>query len=408
MVSDVAPCCTVAVVFRRIGPYHQARLEALAGQTRTVAIELSPLDATYDWAPVQSEGRYQRVPLYAGSDSGNAPRSLGASLRDSLDELVPTAVAVPGWSNPGALAAISWCVQRRVPVIVMSESARHDACRVWWKERAKRKVVGLCSAGLVGGQLHAMYLSDLGMPQERIFTGYDVVDNGYYMREAEAARAATPFWRSRLALPEQYFLACSRFVQKKNITTLLSAYASYRQQAGGMAWKLVLVGDGVLRPQILGVLEDLGLEGEVVLPGFIQYDVLPVYYGLASVFVHASATEQWGLVVNEAMAAGLPVLVSDRCGCVPELVRNGGNGFTFDPFDLEHMAGLMLTMSSENTDLDAMGRLSRQMISHWGPARFASAMMDAVECALAAPTPQAKAVDRAFLGLLARSALGDV
>ncbi len=66
-----------------------------------------------------------------------------------------------------------------------------------------------------------------------------------------------------------------------------------------------------------------------ILPGFKPYDELPVYYALANAFVHASTSEQWGLVVNEAIATGLPVIVSNRCGCAPELVN--GNGFTFDP-----------------------------------------------------------------------------
>jgi 1,2-diacylglycerol 3-alpha-glucosyltransferase len=59
--------------------------------------------------------------------------------------------------------------------------------------------------------------------------------------------------------------------------------------------------------------------------------------GLASAFIQASTTEQWGLVVNEAMASGLPVLVSERCGCAPDLVKNGVNGYTFDPYDIKEI-----------------------------------------------------------------------
>ncbi len=80
-------------------------------------------------------------------------------------------------------------------------------------------------------------------------------------------------------------------------------------------WDLVLLGDGPLKPTLLKLISSLGLESCVHLPGFKQYDELPVYLGLAETFIHASTTEQWGLVVNEAMASGLPVLVSNRCGC---------------------------------------------------------------------------------------------
>src|SRR5262249_59830905 len=105
----------------------------------------------------------------------------------------------------------------------------------------------------------------------------------------------------------------------------------YRAAAGTAAWKLVLLGEGEQRAKLEGLRDALGLRNDVSMPGFKQYDELPAYYGLASAFVHTSTTEQWGLVVNEAMAAGLPVLVSERCGCGPDLVREGVNGFTFDP-----------------------------------------------------------------------------
>src|SRR5207244_4064698 len=101
----------------------------------------------------------------------------------------------------------------------------------------------------------------------------------------------------------------------KNLPRLLEAFAGYRRLAGDAAWELVLLGDGPLRPELVALLKDLELDGHVLLPGFKQYDELPAYYGLAGAFIHASTTEQWGLVVNEAMASGLPVLVSDRCGC---------------------------------------------------------------------------------------------
>ena len=107
-------------------------------------------------------------------------------------------------------------------------------------------------------------------------------------------------------------------------------------------WSLVLLGDGPLKSDLCRLISDLRLDACVHLPGFKQYHELPVYYGLASAFVHASTTEQWGLVVNEAMASGLPVLVSNRCGCAQDLVKEGVNGFTFDPCNVEQLAQLML------------------------------------------------------------------
>ena len=160
-------------------------------------------------------------------------------------------------------------------------------------------------------------------------------------------RAGDPSFRTRFGLPQRFFLASNRFLPKKNLPGLLRAFAQYRTAAGADPWDLVLLGDGPLRPDVERLIADIGLAGAVHLPGFKQYPELPAYYGLAGAFVHASTSEQWGLVVNEAMAAGLPVLVSDRCGCAPDLVAEGINGFTFPPEDHVRLAGLMSEVAAQ-------------------------------------------------------------
>ena len=211
---------------------------------------------------------------------------------------------------------------------------------VFWREWLKRRIVRLFAAALVGGAPQAAYARELGMPEEAIFQGYDAVDNVYFAEQAARVRDMAEVERARLDLPVRFFLAASRFVAKKNLFRLLDAYAAYRQRAGAGAWHLVLLGDGALRAQIESRIVRLDLIGRVMLPGFKQYEELPAWYGLARAFVHASTTEQWGLVVNEAMASGLPVLVSERCGC-PRPGRGRHQRLHLDPYDVEALAGLM-------------------------------------------------------------------
>ena len=121
-------------------------------------------------------------------------------------------------------------------------------------------------------------------------------------------------------------------------------------------------------------------------------------------FVHASTTEQWGLVVNEAMASGLPVMVSNRCGCVFDLVREGCNGFAFDPYDVEQLARLMLRVGEmEDEERTQMGDVSRRIIAGWGPDRFARGLGEAIECAMRVGPIRAGLLDRLLLrGLILR------
>ncbi|HZZ86329.1 MAG TPA: glycosyltransferase [Anaeromyxobacteraceae bacterium] len=295
----------------------------------------------------------------------------------ALDRENPVAVGVNGWGFPEARAALGWCRGRGRIAVLMSDSQETDAPRHPLKELVKRWIVAQCDSALVAGRSHAAYLQKLGMPKERIALGYDVVDNDHFARGAEQARTDVGA-RGRLGLPERYFLASARFVEKKNLAGLLHAYAHYRHLSGGEAWDLVLLGDGPLRRQLGTLQAELGVAASVRFAGFKQYPELPAYYGLASAFVLASTSEPWGLVVNEAMAAGLPVLVSERCGAA-ELVRDGENGWRFDPRDPEHLGALMLRLTRLGGELDAFGRASRRIVADYGPDRFARGFLEAVE-----------------------------
>jgi glycosyltransferase involved in cell wall biosynthesis len=134
----------------------------------------------------------------------------------------------------------------------------------------------------------------------------------------------------------------------------------------------------------------------VHLPGFKQYDELPAYYALANAFVHASTTEQWGLVVNEAIASGLPVIVSDRCGCAPELVN--GNGFTFDPTNEHELAARLLEMASlSDQEQKHLGDNSYRIAANFAPERFGEGLGRATSVAMGVPQKRFGVMDRALL-----------
>ena len=393
----------IAVLFHRLGPYHHARLAAAAKYSDLTAVEFSSIDQTYAWDQVKGLPEFQQITLFDDADvDTKLPTELANHITATLNNSRPDVVAIPGWSSRGALAVLSWCNRKSVPSVVMSDSTAHDEIRSVWKEMIKRKVIRLFSTGLVGGKPHINYLVSLGMPHERIFTGYDVVDNDFFSIRSDDARYNADALRARLALPQSFFLASNRFIEKKNLPHLIGAYAQYQKQVGAIAWKLVLLGDGPLKPKLQDLIRQHDLSQWVLMPGFKQYDELPIYYGLAGAFIHASTTEQWGLVVNEAMAAGLPVIVSERCGCAPDLVENGRNGFTFDPYDVDALTHLMLKISSDDCDRAAMGQASREIIARWTPQTFAENLCKAVRAAMSTPRPTANLLDRILLWALMR------
>jgi glycosyltransferase involved in cell wall biosynthesis len=389
----------VAVIFHHIGPYHHARLNAAADRLSVTGIEWSAKghDA---WGAPATPARYQKLSLFPEATE-QYPRKAERqrAFSSALEKTNPDVVAVNGWNNFGSLIAANYCVGRRIPMVVMSESSRQDEARTWWKEAIKRRIVGLYSAALVGGERHVEYLVKLGMPRERIFTGYDVVENDYFRRRAEEVRRQEPEVKKQHCLPENYFLASSRFIEKKNLTWLIRAYAEYRQksQSGAKAmWDLVLLGDGPLRETLKSQISTLKLNEHVHLPGFKPYEELPVYYGLAKTFVHASTSEQWGLVVNEAIASGLPVIVSNRCGCAPELVN--GNGLTFGPTNEHELtAGLLQMTSLPDQERKHLGDTSYKIAANFTPERFGESLERAARVAMDGPQKTFGVMDRALL-----------
>jgi len=370
-------------------------------------VERASTSALYAWNSPQLPEGMQRVVLSTAKYASD-PSEVLAAIESKVGPFKPEAVAVPGWSSQMALALASWAVARGIPVIAMSETNPWDFDRKWGTEFLKRRIFEYFTAGQCTSDGQADYLHALGLPKEAIFRGYNVVDNDYFRRTADAAKGAPmPVGNDGLPLPEaargRYFLASNRFIPKKNLAVMLDAYARFRTNRGDDPddWPLVLLGDGDLREALERQRDALGLARHVHMPGFRQYDELPSYYGTAGCFVHASTIEQWGLVVNEAMAAALPVIVSDRCGCAPVLVRNGVNGFTFPPSDVAALTEAMGKIAALKDD-SGMRQASLSLVAECAPDRFGDGMAAAARYAVAAPRARPSLMARAVLAFAMR------
>jgi glycosyltransferase involved in cell wall biosynthesis len=375
----------IAVLFNQFGPYHYARLNALGKRAQTYGIEFFSKSDTYKWdsSGLANNISFIKKTLFDVEDPSTISKDLlKKELFEILNEISPDCVAINGWSESGAFVALKWCLLNKKHAIAMSASTEFDTRRFLIKEAIKKRIVRKFSAAVVGGSPHKEYMHKLGLKRSHIFDKYDVVDNDYFLSAARNIRANPGLYQERLSLPQNYFLASARFVQKKNLERLIKAFSIYESKRQNQAWSLVLIGDGELQPLIIKLIEDLKIQEKVVMPGFKQYNELPYYYALAKVFIHASTSEQWGLVVNEAMASALPVLISDRCGCAQDLVKPGVNGLIFDPFSVEDIAEKMLLISSEKNNLNQMSSESLEIISDYTPDSFAKNLILAAEKAL--------------------------
>jgi len=369
----------IALLFSNYGPYHIARLDSLGDKFSTkhlqaIGIELSRSEQRYPW---QTKLDNLTLPIISVIQNSSLEETklirLIKELISTLREVNPTFLAISGYFNPSMLAALFWCRRNNKPTILFSETTEIDFKRVWWKEKIKSLIVKQFKAALVGGEPHKRYLIKLGMREDAIFVGYDVVGNDTFNPEIIRGLSSP--------LNKPFFLTINRFISKKNLPFIINSYAQYREQVKENAWDLVLCGDGELRPQIEKQITKLNLQKVVHLTGFLQQEEMLPYFANAGCFVHGSTMEQWGLVVNEAMAAALPVLVSDRCGCFEDLIIEGINGFGFDPDNSQQLTNLMLKMSAANFDRQQMGDAAFQHIQNYSPKRFADGLAKAVEFA---------------------------
>lgn len=353
--------------FQSLRPDYSVKVMALSAREQLREWGLSKQNLGFDYVEAFSEESLENL-----NSRAQAERVIQWLMSED-----PAVVVITGYFLAGMRAAARWARFHKRLSIYIGDSQWGDRRRNpvkewikgWWARRHY-------DAAFAAGERAAAYLQMMGFPREKIWTGYDVVDNRAFAAGAEVARQDAPMLRGRLNLPEKFFLFVGRFAPEKNLLRLVEAYASYRHAAGTDAWGLVLVGGGPQEQLLRQKVE--GIPG-VLFAGSHRSDELGLYYGLASCLILPSVSETWGLVVNEAMAAGLPVIVSHRCGCVAELVRPGFNGYVVDPLDVDGMARTMAVMSSTLVDCISMGAASRRIVALYTPETWANSLADCIE-----------------------------
>jgi glycosyltransferase involved in cell wall biosynthesis len=203
--------------------------------------------------------------------------------------------------------------------------------RPLWKRILKKVLLRNFLRGtwaLYVGEQSRRYWESYGIPTARLFFAPHCVDNEFWSSKARELIPKRDQMRKSFGIDDDapVVLFCGKFIPKKQPLKLLEAYSQVRKEFP--CW-LLMVGDGQLRAEVERQIRECGITS-VGLPGFLNQDELPAAYAAADIFVLPSAfNETWGLVVNEAMNFGLPIVVSDQVGCSMDLVKEGWNGFSF-------------------------------------------------------------------------------
>lgn len=382
------------MIYSKFAPFHVARLRAASDEARRngdrlSAVELADFQADYGWAAIMQATGFEYRCLFPGEDYW---RVRGGDLRrkllEELDRIRPDVAMVPGWSAREARVTLAWCLRNGVPRVLVSDSQPDDRPQSRLRLWVKRRLVRLCQAGFVGGTPHARFLDSLGIPADRCYPGCTVADNEWFQRRAG------PRYAGREPGAPIRLLSCTRLIAAKN---LLPSLVALSREPGDWIW--TIAGHGPLQKEIERTIGELGLGDRVQLVGRVPYEHLPSLYYSADVYLQPSISEPWGLAVNEAMACGLPVILSDRCGCREDLVRDGENGFLFDPLAPDGLANALARARSARARWVEMGRASQRLVAGWGLELYARSFWRA--CRTARDVPRSVRADRIAARLVA-------
>jgi 1,2-diacylglycerol 3-alpha-glucosyltransferase len=408
------------VLWSQYGPYHFARVAALKShaETQTIhALEIASRTSDYQWS--RSGATVNLITLFPGAVVERLSFwRVFLRTRRSFAQLKLDVCFLPSYSPKQPLAALLAAKSLGIRTVMMTEShmgtRKSRALGTWFK----RRLVGMFDSALVGGRPQRSYVESLGLPDKNIFLGYDVVDNDYFAQRADEVRLEAAQYRAKYDLPQRYFLSLGRFVAKKNLQTLIRAYRRFLDTANDPQTHLVMVGSGEEETNLRMLCDELRLpvynkmsaridiresctgnsKPGVHFYGFRQIEENPIFYALADAFILPSTVEEWGLVVNEAMSCGLPVVVSEKAGCAEDLLRaghppganNGGagianlrqNGFTFDPKSVASLTEALLALGADAPLRLHMGQASRAIVADYSCEKFAEGALLAAQTAL--------------------------
>lgn len=401
----------VGILFEDFGPYHRARIEAFSERLTTEGVHLNAFrmyssSSDYSWNQC-IPSNVNCITLCSHSKANVNPLIVAFNFFKTLINLNIKVVFLPSYSPLPNLLCFFVAKILRCKTVLMTES--------WLGCESKNKFVGILKriiiphfdSALVGGIAQKDYLLYYGFSNDSIFYGYNIIDVKYFESQSDFYVNSTFLNES---LPSSYFLNLGRFVQKKNLHTLIEAYSLFLSRMKSIDFirlaspqplhfqllpSLVIVGEGEMFSDLLLKAFQLGLNirngsmnlepsqcPEIVFFPFQQIENVPMIMASSIAFILPSLWEEWGLVINEAMACRVPVVVSKNAGCTFELIKDGVTGLLFDPVDANQLSDLLVRCYVDTSFRNSLATHASFEIQKWRPSRFASGAFNALVCAL--------------------------
>ena len=368
---------SVILIWGHFGPYHVDRCEALArfldSRYRVIGLEIASASDTYAWNISADNVSFEKSTLFPNLRYENTTfparffRILRFCWRMGANHVFISTFAPAEFF----LTALSLRFLGR-RVFAMQESKFDDKQRFLLRELIKTIFYAPYQGVLVGGMRTKSYMHFMRFRQEKIFLGYDTISIDRVRTLADSPPAPNGVPHSK-----RHFTIISRLVPKKNIAMAIAAYDKYKLLAGVSARGLHICGSGELEDHLKSDIAKRGLSG-VRFHGFLPAAGVARILATSLALILPSTEEQWGLVVNEAVAMGVPILCSDNVGARDSLVRTGVNGYVFEPDNADGLAYLMHRLATDEAEWRRFAEGSGRIAAEADVSRFAEGVARAI------------------------------
>jgi glycosyltransferase involved in cell wall biosynthesis len=291
-----------------------------------------------------------------------------------INDFKPNVVNFTGYHELATIFILFFCKLKGIKTILSNESTILDQKREKIKESIKSLIIRQFDGFFNFGSLSKQYMIALGASEDKMLVNKNCVDNLKIRSIFETALTKREETKVHLGLAIKNFIFVGRLISAKNLERLLDAFCLI-EHPEKQNWGLILLGEGLLKEELVNKVEAENIANVKFIAGQ-TWEKVPEILALSDVFVLPSIVEPWGLVINEAMVCGKPILVSNQCGCVQDLLVDEINGYLLNPYDVNDIIDKMAkVMSMSVLALEKMGENSLEIIKNYTPELVASEML---------------------------------
>ena len=362
----------ILIVLRNIGPYHNARFDALLNSNIDIHVfETRPQSREYLWIS-QDNYKYNvyKFPKSPFKEKDITNKDIDSFYKTNISLIKPDVIISIGWADRTYQRLLLYAQNNKIPTVIVSDSinkTEDNKSRPFFKEFIKKIILKGYSSALVAGLESKEYLLNLGFKEQKIFWPWDVIDNNFFENYICGVNISE----------DKYFLCVSRLLKRKNLKNLIESFADYQNRGG--EWGLKIIGSGDEYKNLIEFSKIIINKESFEIINWLQIDKLINYYKDASAFILPSYFDNWGLVVNEAIASGLPCIVSKNCGCAVDLISHNKSGFVFDPFKKNELSLFMNIVEHQSKkERDEMIRLAKINLKKFDLDKFVISLKKAI------------------------------